>query len=79
MSVSPPPVQGDAIINTDDTFFDVPKLNNSLLNVPNATITVTASNRAGQGNVNTFLVQLPISLSKYCIYTNVSSGVYVIC
>ena len=77
VSVFLPTTQGDGIINTTvDTFFSGPELGN---NLTNATITVTNSNRARQGNVSTFLVQHPTSLSKYCLYTNVTAGVYIIC
>ena len=40
VSISPPPVEGNAIATTDNMFYSVTGLNNSL---PNVTITVTAS------------------------------------
>ena len=62
LSISPPPIEGNAVATTDNMFYSVTGLNNSL---PNVTITVTAiSNRGGQGNNRTFLVELPKPLSK---------------
>ena len=63
VSISPPPIKGDAVVTTVDSFLSVTRLNNSL---PNVTITVTAINRAGRGDGKMFLVQLPRSLGKYC-------------
>ena len=63
VSISPPPIEGDAKATTVDRFFDITGLNNSL---PDVTITVTAINRAGQGNGMMFPVQLPRSLGKDC-------------
>ena len=64
VSVSQPPIEGDAITTTVNTFLNVTGLNNSL---PDVTITVTASNRAGQGDGRMFSVQLPGSLGK-CVH-----------
>ena len=61
MSISPPPIEGDAVTTTDDMFYNVTGLNNSL---PNVTITVTARNRRGQGNNRTVFVELPKPLGK---------------
>ena len=63
VSISPPPIEGDAVVTTVDSFLSVTGLNNSL---PDVTITVTAINRAGQGDGEMFQVQLPYSLGKYC-------------
>ena len=56
VSISPPPVEGNAIATTDNMFYSVTGLNN---NLPNVTITVTVGDRGGQGNDNTFFVKLP--------------------
>ena len=56
VSISPPPVEGNAIATTDNMFYSVTGLNNSL---PNVTITVTVSNREGQENNRTVFVKLP--------------------
>ena len=65
VSISPPPIEGNAIATTDNMFYSVTGLNYSL---PNVTITVAAiSNRAGRGNNRTFLVELPKPLGK-CMY-----------
>ena len=56
MSISPPPIEGNAVTTTVDRFYSVTGLNNSL---PDVTVTVTARNRAGQGNVTLNHVQLP--------------------
>ena len=61
--ISPPPIEGDAVVTTVDSFLSVTGLDNSL---PDVTITVTAINRAGQGDGRMFPVQLPKSLSKCC-------------
>ena len=50
VSISPPPIGGNAVTTTDNMFYNVTGLNSSL---PNVTITVTARNRAGQGNNRT--------------------------
>ena len=60
---SQPQIEGrmENITRVDDTFyFSITGLNNSN---PNATITVTASNRAGQGNMS-ISVRLPEPLGK---------------
>ena len=62
VSISPPPVEGNAIATTDNMFYSVTGLNNSL---PNVTITVTVSNRGGQGNNRTFFVELPNPRGTY--------------
>ena len=57
MSISPPPIKGNTMATTDNKFYSVTGLNNS---IPNVTITVTAiSNRGGRGNNRTFFVELP--------------------
>ena len=63
VSISPPPIEGDAVVTTVDSFLSVTGLNNSL---PDVTITVTAINRAGRGDGRMFPVHLPRSLSKCC-------------
>ena len=71
VSISPPPIEGNAVTTTVDRFYSVTGLNNSL---PNVTVTVTARNRAGQGEVMTHHVQLPKPLSEcyvYYVVTNV--------
>ena len=65
VSISPPPIERDAVITTVDRFFSITGLNNSL---PDVTITVTASNRVGQGDGRMFSVQLPKSLGKCSAY-----------
>ena len=65
MSISPPPIEGDAVVTTVDSFLSVTGLNNSL---PDVTVTVTAINRVGQGDGRMFPVQLPRSLGKFCTY-----------
>ena len=75
VSISPPPIEGNAIATTDNMFYSITGLNNS---DPNVTITVTAlSNRGGRGNNRTFLVELSKPLGKcytystrLCLYTN---------
>ena len=62
LSISPPPIEGDAVATTNNMFYNVTGLNNSL---PYVTITVTARNRAGQGNNKTVFVELPKPLGKY--------------
>ena len=64
VSISPPPIEGNAIATIDNMYYSVTGLNNSL---PNVIITVTASNKAGQGNNRTILVELPKPLGK-CMY-----------
>ena len=65
VSISPTPIEGNAIATTDYMFYSITRLNNSL---PNVTITVTTiSNRAGRGNNRTILVELPKPLGK-CMY-----------
>ena len=56
VSISPPPIEGDAVVTTVDRFLSVTGLNNSL---PDVTITVTAINRAGRGDGRMLPVQLP--------------------
>ena len=62
VSISPPPIERNAVTTTVNRFFSVTGLNNSL---PNVTVTVTARNRAGRGNTDTFSVDLPESLGTY--------------
>ena len=64
VSISPPPIEGDAVVTTVDSFLSVTGLNNSL---PDVTIIVTAIDRVGQRHGRTFLVQLPKSLGKCCM------------
>ena len=64
VSISPPPIEGDAVTTTADSFLSVTGLNNSL---PDVAITVTAIDRVGQRDGRMFLVQLPKSLGKCCI------------
>ena len=67
VSISPPPVEGNAIATTDNMFYSVTGLNNSL---PNVTITVTASSRGGQGDNRTFFIELPNPRGTYvCVRT----------
>ena len=61
MSISPPPIEGDAVATTENTFYNVTGLNNSL---PNVTITVNARSRARLGNNKTVFVELPKPLGK---------------
>ena len=61
--IYPPPIEGDAVVTTVDSFLSVTGLNNSL---PDVTITVTVINRAGRGDGTMFPVQLPESLGKCC-------------
>ena len=56
LSISPPPVEGNAIAFTYNMFYSITGLNN---NLPNVTITVTVGDRGGQGNDSTFYVKLP--------------------
>ena len=72
VSISPPPIEESATATTVDRFYSVTGLNNSL---PNVTITVTASNRAGQGDGMTFSVQLPEALGK--CYIRILTNVYM--
>ena len=66
VSISPPPIEGNAIATTDNMFYSVTGLNNSLSNV---TVTVTAtSNRGGRGNNRTILVELSKPLGKCYTY-----------
>ena len=64
VSISPPPIEGNAVTTTVDRFYSVTGLNNSL---PNVTVTVTARNRAGQGEAMIFPVKLPEPLGDYYI------------
>ena len=62
VSISPPPIEGNAIATTDNMFYSITGLNNS---IPNVIITVTAiNNRRGRGNNGTILVKLPKPLGK---------------
>ena len=71
VSISQPP---NAVIAmyTANTFLSITGLNNSL---PDVIITVTASNRAGQGDDMMFSVQLPRSVGKCCTYEYISSNI----
>ena len=64
VSISPPPIEGNAVTTTVDRFYSVTGLNNSL---PNVTVTVTARNRAGQGEATMHLLLLPKPLGEYYI------------
>ena len=64
VSISPPPIKGDAVVTTVDSFLSVIGLNNSL---PDVTIIVTAIDRVGQRHGKLFPVQLPRSLGKCCM------------
>ena len=73
VSISPPPIEGNATATTVDRFYSVTGLNN---NLPDINITVTASNRAGPGDSKIFYVLLPRSLGKHyirmCVHMYVS-------
>ena len=62
--ISQPLIEGGTVAITVDSFLSVTGLNNSL---PDVTITVTAINRAGQGDGRMYSVQLPKSLGKCCM------------
>ena len=64
VSISPPPIEGDAVVTTVDSFLSATGLNNSL---PDVTITVTAIDRVGRRNGSMYSVQLPKSLGKCCM------------
>ena len=72
VSISPPSIEGNAVTTTVDRFYSVTGLNNSL---PNVTVTVTARNRAGQGGVMMYHVQLPKPLGK-CYMHNCTSKIF---
>ena len=55
MLISQPPIEGDAVVITVDSFLSVTRLNNSL---PDVTITVTAIDRVGQRNNSTSVLWL---------------------
>ena len=73
--ISPPPIEGDAVVTTVDSFLSVTGLNNSL---PDVTITVTAISRAGRGDGRMFPVQLPKSLGKCCMCKYQCACMYII-
>ena len=60
--VSPPPIEGNAVINTTDTSLSFTGLNN---NLPNVIITVIAIDRVGQRNCSTIVLQLHVSEGKF--------------
>ena len=62
VSISPPPIEVDAVATTDNRSYNVAGLNSSR---PNVTITVTARDRAGRGNNRKVFVELPKPLGKY--------------
>ena len=64
VSISPPPIEGDSVVTTVDSFLSITGLNNSL---PDVTITVTAIDRVGQRDGRLLPVQLPKSLGKCCM------------
>ena len=72
VSISPPPIEGDAVVTTVDRFLSVTGLNNSL---PDVTITVTAVDRVGQKNGSIF-VQLLRSLGKCSTHNYTSSSLH---
>ena len=78
VSVFPLPIEQsmENITRVGDTFyFSVTGLNNS---DPNVTITVTASNKAGQRNMS-IPVRLPESLGKYYIHiTTGNTYIYIV-
>ena len=75
VSISPPPIEGNAVTTTVNRFFSVTGLNNTLRNV---TVTVTARNRAGQGEDSTFSVELPRKLSMcYIAIQNLHACTYI--
>ena len=79
VSISPPPVEGNAIATTDNMFYSVTGLNNSL---PNVTITVTVSNREGQENNRTFFVELPNPRGTYlckCMLVHIHTHTHTVC
>ena len=62
VSISPPPIGSEeTIVDISNTFYHFTGLNNSL---PNVTVTVTARNRAGQGEVMLHHVKLPEPLGE---------------
>ena len=81
MSISQPPIEGDAVevLNVTglvDRFLHVTGLNNSL---PDVTITVTAINREGRRNGMMYLVELPRSLLGECFIYKYTADVCIIC
>ena len=79
VSISPPPVEGNAIATTDNMFYSVTGLNNSL---PNVTITVTVSNREGQESSRTFFVELPNPRGTYlckCMLVHTYTYTHTVC
>ena len=64
VSISPPPIEGDLVVTTVDSFLSITGLNNSL---PDVTINVTAIDRVGQRDGRLLPVQLPKSLGKCCM------------
>ena len=62
MSISPSPIEGDAVVTTVNSFLSATGLNNSL---PDVTITVTAIDRVGQRNDNAFVLQLRTPEGKF--------------
>ena len=66
VSISPPPIGSEeTITNITNTFYHFTGLNN---NLHIFTVTVTARNRAGQGNVTLNHLQLPEPLGKCCMH-----------
>ena len=61
VSIFQPSIEGN-VTTTNDTFFNVTGLNNTLRNV---IVNVTAKNSAGQGNISTFSRELPKSQGMY--------------
>ena len=76
VSISPPPIEGNAVTTTVDRFYSVTGLNNSL---PNVIVTVTARNRAGQGEIMMHHVLLPELLGKCYMHTSVTLLVKLFC
>ena len=73
VSISPPPIEGDAVVTTVDRFLSVTGLNNSL---PDVTITVTAVDSARRRSGNMFSLQLPRLTGKCCTYKCSSRCLY---
>ena len=74
MSISQPPIEGDAteVFNVTDRFLSVPELDNSLRNV---TITVTAIDRVGRRNDSILPdTQLPESKGRFVLYICIYVG-----
>ena len=70
MSISPPPIGSEeTITNITNTSYRFTGLNNNLRIF---TVTVTARNRAGQGEVMMYHVQLPKPLGECCMHNYIT-------